>query len=120
MLETRFQGPPIDEEGAKYFFNGLDEATARGYEKTLTASQVATTVLENDTYTVIPCAYLVTENDLALPSAYQEGMVAMQSQRAGVDLTVYRCPAGHSPHLTWTTGMMSAVQDFAQKAFDKL
>jgi len=98
----------------------LDEATARGYEKTLTASQVATTVLENDTYTVIPCAYLVTENDLALPSACQEGMVAMQSQRAGVDLTVYRCPAGHSPHLTWTTGMVSAVQDFGQKAFDKL
>ncbi|KAL9121276.1 MAG: hypothetical protein Q9187_002170 [Circinaria calcarea] len=102
-------------EGAKYFFNGLDEATAKHYEATLTASQVFTTVLNNDAYTALPCAYLVTEDDLALPVAYQDGMVAMQSQRPGVDLTVFRCPAGHSPHLTWTEGLVTKVREFGQK-----
>lgn len=78
------------------------------------------TVLENDAYTAVPCAYLVTENDLALPAAYQEGMVAMQSHRVGVDLSVYRCPAGHSPHLTWTTGMVAIVGDFGRQVVEKL
>ncbi|KAL8706993.1 MAG: hypothetical protein Q9201_000041 [Fulgogasparrea decipioides] len=113
-----FKGLASTNEGAKYFFNGLDEATAKHYEKTLTASPVMMTVLDNDAYTAIPTAYLVTQDDLALPSAYQESMVAMQSQRPGVELSVYRCAAGHSPHLTWTEGLVSAVQDFAQKALD--
>lgn len=72
-------------------------------------------MLENDAYTALPCAYLVTENDLALPPAYQEGMVAMQSQRPGVDMSVFRCPAGHSPHLTWTEGLVTTVRDFGKK-----
>lgn len=102
-------------EGAKYFFNGLDEAAAKRYEATLTASPVFTTVLNNDAYTALPCAYLVTENDLALPAAYQDMMVAMQSQRDGVKLTVFRCPAGHSPHLTWTEGLVTQVRNFGEK-----
>ena len=64
----------------------------------------------------MPCAYLVTENDLALPVAYQEGMIAMQSARPEVDMTVYRCPAGHSPHLSWTDGLVKAVLEFGKKA----
>jgi hypothetical protein len=81
----------------------------------LTASPVFTTVLNNDAYIALPCAYLVTEDDLALPAAYQDGMIAMQTQRPGVNLTVIRCPAGHSPHLTWTEGLVAKVRDFGQK-----
>lgn len=100
--------------GAKYFFNGLDELAAKHYESGLTASQVPMTILNNDAYVAMPCAYLITENDLALPMAYQEGMVAMQSQRPGVHITTFRCPAGHSPHLTWVEGLVTKVCEFAQ------
>jgi len=85
----------------------------------LTASANPTTVLTNDAYTALPCAYLVTENDKALPPAYQDGMVAMQNQRPGVDMTVYRCPSGHSPHLTWTEGLVEAVSDFERKIAER-
>ncbi len=42
-------------------------------------------------------------------------MVAMQSQRPGVDMTVFRCSAGHSPHLTWTEGMVEIVMEFGER-----
>jgi hypothetical protein len=35
--------------------------------------------LQNDAYVALPCTYLVAENDLALPPAYQEGMVSLQN-----------------------------------------
>ena len=77
-------------------------------------------MLNNDAYTALPCAYLVTEEDLALPAAYQDGMIAMQRQRAGVNIIVYRCPAGHSPHLTWTKGLLTKVLAFGQKVVSEL
>jgi hypothetical protein len=80
----------------------------------LTASPVFQTVLENDPYLVLPCMYLVTENDLALPSAYQEGMVAMQNMRDGVAISIIKCPSGHSPHLTWTEGLVLEVKKFGE------
>lgn len=86
----------------------------------MTASPVFTTVLNNDAYTALSCAYLVTENDMAVPAAYQDGMVAMQSQRPGVDLTVFRCPAGHSPHLIWTEGLVAKVRDFGEKLLGRI
>lgn len=82
----------------------------------MTASPVFTTVLKHDPYTEVPCAYLVCEQDQALPAAYQEGMIALQSQRPGVDMTVYKAPSGHSPHLTWTEGLVAKVKEFGQKA----
>lgn len=69
-------------------------------------------MLTNDAYTALPCAYLVTEDDLALPAAYQEEMVAMQKAREGVEMRVFRCGAGHSPHLTWMEGMVEKVLEF--------
>ena len=107
-----FKGLASIDDGAKYFFNGLDDAAAKRYEATLTASPVFTTVLHNDAYTALPCAYLVTVNDLAIPSTYQEMMVSMQSQRPGVNMSVFKCPAGHSPHLTWTEGLVEKVREF--------
>ena len=74
-----------------------------------------TIVLTNDAYTTLPCAYLVTDNDIALPPAYQDGILTMQNQRPSVKMTVYRCPSGHSPHLTWTEGLVRAVSDFRRK-----
>ncbi|ESZ95067.1 hypothetical protein SBOR_4522 [Sclerotinia borealis F-4128] len=73
-------------EGAKYFFNGLDETRAKHYESTLTASAVFRTVLHNDAYSALPSTYLVTEQDLALPAAYQEGMIALQNSRPDVNI----------------------------------
>lgn len=101
-------------EGAKYFFNGLSETEAQYYESTLTASSVLSTVLNNDAYGALPCTYLVTENDLALPAAYQEGMIALQNQRPEVNISVARSPSGHSPHLTWTDGLVAEVKKFGQ------
>ncbi|KAL9618748.1 MAG: hypothetical protein Q9160_006542 [Pyrenula sp. 1 TL-2023] len=98
------------------FFNGLDDDLATKYEKTMTASPVFTTVLKHDPYADIPCAYLICEQDQALPSAYQEYMVQLQSQRPGVDMTVYRAPSGHSPQLSWTKGLVKTVMEFGHKA----
>ncbi|KAI4219076.1 MAG: hypothetical protein L6R36_008581, partial [Xanthoria steineri] len=117
-IKHGFNGLGSTKEGAKYFFNGLEESTAKRYEGLLTASAPLTTVLDNDAYTALPLAYLVTEGDMVLPSAYQESMVAMQSQRPGVDLQLHRCPAGHSPHLTWVEGLVLLVQAFAGKVLD--
>lgn len=47
-----------------------------------------------------------------LPQEYQEGMVAAQSVKTG-DFKLYRCKAGHAPHLSWTDGMAETVLDFA-------
>lgn len=107
-------------DGSQHFFNGLDEQTAKYYEATLTASPVFTTILENDAYTALPCAYLLTENDLALPLAYQEMMVGLQQARAGVRMTVYRSPCGHSPHLVCTDELVANVKEFAEHAIHGL
>lgn len=114
MIPTQRHGLASTNEGAKYFFNDLDAAKANYYESTLTASPVLTTVLENDAYTALPAAYLVTENDLALPPAYQEGMVALQNQRPGVDIRIVKALAGHSPHLSWTDGLVDEAERFCQ------
>ncbi|KAA8565896.1 hypothetical protein EYC84_009707 [Monilinia fructicola] len=109
-----FHGVASAVEGAKYFFNGLDEAQAKHYESTLTASPVFQTVLHNDAYSALPSTYLVTEDDLALPAAYQEGMIALQNSRPEVNIGVLKCPSGHSPHLTWIEGLVSEVQKFGK------
>jgi hypothetical protein len=78
----------------------------------MTAGPILTTVLDHDPYTEVPCAFLICENDLALPFAYQEMMAAMQAKREETSLTVYRCNAGHSPHLTWTDGLVERIHDW--------
>lgn len=65
-------------------------------------------------YEALPYAYLVLEGDVTLPQDYQEGMVALQTQKTG-NFTLYRCPAGHSPHLTWTDGTVGTMQEFIKK-----
>jgi len=116
LKQHGFTGLLTTKNAATYFFNGLDDAAAARYEKTITASPVLTTVLKGDPYTEVPCAYLICEQDQGLPAAYQEGMVAMQSSRPGVDMTVYRAPCGHSPHLVWTEGLVEKVNHFGKKA----
>ena len=116
IKEKRLQRLAIDQGGCKILLQRSRRQDCERYEATLTASQVPPAVLENDAYTALPCAYLVTENDIALPASYQEGMIAMQSSRPGVNMTTYKCPAGHSPHLSWTEGFVMRVREFAQKA----
>ncbi|KAI1768494.1 alpha/beta-hydrolase [Hypoxylon sp. FL1150] len=101
-------------EPEKFLFNNLDEAEAKKWAATLTASPILTTKLSNDAYAALPCAYLVLEGDRTLPKEYQEGMVAGQSQKTGA-FTMYHCEAGHSPHLSWTDGLVNTVQDFVKK-----
>jgi hypothetical protein len=78
----------------------------------LSASPSDNSVLTNDAYAALPCAYLVCEGDRMLPQEYQEGMVAAQSGKTG-DFKLYRCKAGHAPHLNWTDDMADTVMDFA-------
>ena len=86
----------------------------------LTASPIFTSILDNDAYTAIPCAYLLTTNDLALPLAFQEQMVALQQARAGVRLSVYRSECGHSPHLSCTDELVAKIQDFGSQLMNEL
>ncbi len=72
---------------------------AEKWVATLTASPVLATKLSNNAYAALPCAYLILEGDMTLPKEYQESMVALQAQKTG-DFTLYRCPSGHSPHLS--------------------
>ncbi|KAK7748487.1 hypothetical protein SLS62_008527 [Diatrype stigma] len=102
-------------DAGKFLFNGVDPAEAKEWEAGLTASPVLTTRLTNDAYAALPCAYLVLEGDLTLPKDYQEGMVVLQAQKTG-PFAIYRCPAGHSPHLSWTEGVVDTVLDFVGKA----
>ncbi|KAI1775546.1 Alpha/beta hydrolase fold-1 [Hypoxylon cercidicola] len=99
-------------EPEKFLFNGLETSEAKKWAASLAASPVLTTKLTNNAYAALPCAYLVLEGDLTLPKEYQEGMIAAQSQKTG-EFSVYRCSAGHSPHLTWTQGVVGVVQSFA-------
>ncbi|KAI1340875.1 Alpha/beta hydrolase fold-1 [Xylariaceae sp. FL0016] len=101
-------------EPEKYLFSDLEEAEARKLAAGLTAGPLLTTVLENDAYAALPCAYLVTEGDAIIPKEHQEGMAAAQSHKTGA-FTTYRCSAGHFPFLSWKEGLVDVVQGFAKK-----
>ena len=103
-------------EPEKFLFNDLEPETAEKYAKTLTASPVLTTKLTNDAYSSLPCGYLVLDSDLTLPKEYQEGMISLQESKNTPPFTVYHCPAGHSPHLSWTDGVVDTVEKFLAKA----
>ncbi|GAP84404.1 putative alpha beta-hydrolase protein [Rosellinia necatrix] len=106
---------PVNAE--KFFFNDLEPDVARKWAATLTASPVLATKLSNDAYSALPCAYLILEDDLTLPKDYQEGIVALQAQKTG-PFSLYHCPAGHSPHLSWTHGTAEVIQNFIKKIED--
>jgi hypothetical protein len=40
--------------------------------------------------------------------------VALQNQRADVNIGNVKCPSGHSPHLSWTEGLVAEVQKFGK------
>jgi hypothetical protein len=96
-----------------FLFGDLNLEEAKKWAPMLTASPIMKTVLQNDAYSALPCAYLVLENDRMVPKAYQDGMVAAQSQKTGA-FKKYSCPSGHSPHLSWTQGMADTVKDFVR------
>ncbi|KAL2814861.1 Alpha/beta hydrolase fold-1 [Aspergillus cavernicola] len=99
---------------AHFMFNDLDPEEGKRWGSTLTAAPVMSTPLTNDAYSVLPCAYVVLDNDLSLPKEYQEMMVGLQSQQ-GTSFTMYNAPAGHSPHLSWTGGLVGQVVGFVDK-----
>jgi hypothetical protein len=96
----------------EYLFNDLDHASAKKWASMLTAAPVMKSPLTHNPYDVLPCAYLVLENDCALPKDYQEGMATSQSK----PFTIYRAPCGHSPHLSWTNGLVQKIEEFGNKA----
>ncbi|KAK8132281.1 alpha/beta-hydrolase [Apiospora kogelbergensis] len=98
----------------KFLFNDMDQNEAKEWATTLTASPILTTKLTNDAYSALPCGYLVLEGDMTLPKEYQEGMAAMQAEKTG-EFSIYRCRAGHSPHLSWTQGVVETAQEFLSK-----
>lgn len=98
-------------------FNGVDPDAAIQWTKTLTAAPTMLVKLTNDPYSVLPCAYLVLDEDRTLPKQYQEGMVALESGKEGTVFTVYHAPSGHSPHLSWTEGLVGKVEEFVRDIF---
>ncbi|KAF2873517.1 Alpha/beta hydrolase fold-1 [Massariosphaeria phaeospora] len=98
-----------------FLFGDVDADTAQKYVPTLTACPILTSKLTNDNvYSELPCAYLVLDADMTLPKEYQEGMVAAQVARSKVPFKTYHSPSGHSPHVSWTEGMVDVVQDFSK------
>ncbi|KAI0024044.1 alpha/beta-hydrolase [Xylariomycetidae sp. FL0641] len=110
-----FEGLGTTVDAEKFMFNDLEPSMAQKWAAGLTASPVTTSKLTNDAYKALPCAYLVLEGDMTLPAKYQQDMVALQASKTG-DFTLYRCPAGHSPHLSWTEGVVDTILDFSSKA----
>ncbi|KAI1746705.1 alpha/beta-hydrolase [Xylaria castorea] len=107
-------GLATPKDANKFFFNDLESKVAKKWAATLTASPVLPTQLSNNAYAALPCAYLILEGDMTLPKDYQKSMVALQAKKTG-DFTLYRCPAGHSPHLSWTDGTVGTIQEFIKK-----
>ncbi|KAI2895931.1 hypothetical protein CBS63078_8352 [Aspergillus niger] len=101
-------------EAHRFMFNDLETEEAAKWAATLTASPINTGVLTHDVYSSLPCAYLVSDNDVTLLPQYQEGMIALQTQR-GIAFTVYHAPTGHCPHLSWTEPLVSKVEEFAEQ-----
>jgi hypothetical protein len=102
-------------DAEQFLFNDVDKVSAHKWSTTLTASAVMPVKLTNDAYTALPCAYLVLENDQTLPKDYQEGMVVLQNQKGTSPFTMYYCPSGHSPHLSWTDGLVKKIEEFTGK-----
>ena len=61
-----------------YFFYGLDAAKAKYYKSTFTTFPIFRIVPDNDICNTLPCIYLAIEDDQALPTAYQEGMIVLR------------------------------------------
>ncbi|KAI1398487.1 Alpha/beta hydrolase fold-1 [Hypoxylon fuscum] len=98
----------------KYLFNDLEESEAYRWAASLTAGPTFDTRLTNDACAVLPCAYLVLDEDAIVPKTYQEEMISSQIQKSR-DFTVYHCHTGHFPFLSWTGGLVSMVQDFIRR-----
>lgn len=41
-------------------------------------------------------------------------MAALQGQKTG-EFVIYRCATGHSPHPSWTDGVVDTALEFVQK-----
>ncbi|PYH93825.1 alpha/beta-hydrolase [Aspergillus ellipticus CBS 707.79] len=95
-----------------FMLHDIDPEEAEIHTAKLTAAPTMTVSLTNDAYLALPCAFLITENDRLLPKEYQEHMIALQTER-GTQFTVYRAPSGHSPHLSWTAGLVEKMEEFA-------
>ncbi|PYH45993.1 alpha/beta hydrolase [Aspergillus saccharolyticus JOP 1030-1] len=103
-------------DGAKYMFGELPRGEGERWSTTLTAQPLMTVELTNDAYSALPCAYLLLEKDLALGMAYQEAMLQAQNERlrrqGKKEFVVYRAATDHSPHLSWTMGLVNTIEDF--------
>lgn len=110
-----FSGLGTMVEAEKFLFNDLESAEAAKWTAGLTrTSPILTTKLTKDAYSALPCAYLVLGNDPTLPREYQEGMAAQQGSKTG-EFIMYHAPSGHSPHLSWTSGVVETALDFVKK-----
>lgn len=96
---------------AKYLFNDVDDVTAKKWAATLTAAPVMTCPLTHNPYAALPCAYLVLEKDCAVLKVHQEAMACSQVK----SFETYYAPCGHSPHISWTGGLVSTIEKFANQ-----
>ncbi|KAE8152970.1 alpha/beta-hydrolase [Aspergillus avenaceus] len=98
-----------------HLFSDVDEETGKKWGATLTAEAFMTSPLTHDPWSALPCAYVVMERDAILPPAYQEGMIAAQSQTSGRTFKVYRAPYGHEPNVSWPEGLAEKIEEFGRE-----
>ncbi|KAF9889602.1 hypothetical protein FE257_007110 [Aspergillus nanangensis] len=97
---------------AHFLFPDVDSAMAQKWADTLTAAPIMDSPLTHDPYPDLPCAYVVLDEDRTLPKEYQEGMIAAQRAKDSIDFIVYHAPSGHSPHISWTGGLVGKIEEF--------
>lgn len=99
----------------EFFFARVSSAESERYSKLLRAQPIPRSKLTNDAYAVYPLGFVVCQDDIAFPPDQQEAMCQARIDE-GCDMTLYREPFDHSPHLHAIDRMVEIVQDFARVA----
>ncbi|KAJ5267042.1 hypothetical protein N7478_009850 [Penicillium angulare] len=115
-LKYGHEGVGTITDPVKYLFNDIEPVEAEKWAAALSAAPIPRSPLTNDLYSGLPCAYLVLENDMTLPKQYQEGMIAAHNAVNEKQISILRCQASHSPHISWTVGLRDEIEKFGTQA----
>ncbi|KAF3002877.1 hypothetical protein E8E13_000573 [Curvularia kusanoi] len=93
-------GPVLTPNDPNVFYNGLSEPEQAYWFSQLQKHSLPClrTPVKGASWKTIPSSYLVCEQDLAIPAAFQEKM-ANDAKEKGADVQIERLDCGHSPFL---------------------
>jgi hypothetical protein len=74
-----------------------------------------TSKLTNEPYSVLPCAYMIYENDRVVLPWYQEKKIKAVEEKSGKKFDVYKCLGGHDSFLSHADLYVDSIEQFAGK-----